>query len=58
MENTMHSVGATPAHDQSAVRNGSLATSRIKLILVWLAVGLPLIWGAIEAFSDTGNLPL
>jgi hypothetical protein len=57
MENTMSSVGEAPARERTAVQNGS-STSKIKLVLVWLAVGLPLLWGAMKALEDIGSLPL
>jgi hypothetical protein len=57
MENTMSSVGEALAHERTAVQNGS-STSKIKLTLIWLAVGLPLLWGAIKALEDIGSLPL
>jgi len=32
--------------------------SKFKLVLLWLAVGLPLLWGAMKALEDIGSLPL
>jgi hypothetical protein len=58
MENTMGGVGAAPSQEQSALQNGSASTSKIKLTLVWLAVSLPLLWGAMKALEDIGSLPL
>jgi hypothetical protein len=57
MENTMSSVGEAPARERTAVQNGS-STSKIKLVMVWLSVGLPLLWGAMKALEDIGSLPL
>jgi hypothetical protein len=58
MVNAMSDVGATLSREQSAVQNSSSGASQIKLILVWLAVGLPLLWGAMKALEDIGSLPL
>lgn len=58
MENTMSSVGAALSQEQSAVQNGPAATSKITLVLVWLAVAVPLLWGAMKALQDIGSLPL
>ena len=58
MENTIGSTHTVLSGQQSAVRNGSRAANKIKLILVWLAVGLPLLWGAVKALEDIGSLPL
>jgi len=37
---------------ESAVQNTPHDTSNLKLLLVWLAVGLPLIWGVIKTLQD------
>jgi hypothetical protein len=58
MDNTMSSVDTAFSHEQSAVQNSATSTSKIKLILVWLAVGLPLLWGSMKALEDIGSLPL
>jgi hypothetical protein len=54
----MSSVDAALTPEQSAVQNGAGSAGRIKLALVWLAVGLPLLWGAVKALEDIGTLPL
>jgi hypothetical protein len=41
--------------ERSAVQNASF-TSTLKLMLLWLAVALPLLWGAMKALEDVGNL--
>jgi hypothetical protein len=59
MDNSMTaSVGAALSDQQSAVRNAASPSSKIKLVLMWLAVGLPLLWGAMKALEDIGSLPL
>jgi hypothetical protein len=58
MEN---SITGTPAEalsrDQSAVRSSTFA-GKLKLAALWLAVGLPLLWGVIKTLEDGGNLPM
>jgi hypothetical protein len=56
MENTVtRTAGETQVgSERSALQNTS--TSTLKLVLLWLAVGLPLLWGVMKALEDTGNL--
>jgi hypothetical protein len=49
MENTMS------RGKRSAVQNAG-STSALKLGLLWLMVGLPLLWGVMKALEDVGNL--
>jgi hypothetical protein len=59
MENTISGgESAALSEDRSAVQNSAGAASKFKLVLVWLAVGLPLLWGAMKALEDIGSLPL
>ena len=37
---------------QSALQNRSTSTTTLKLVFLWLVVGLPLLWGVIEALQD------
>jgi hypothetical protein len=57
MENTITATAAESQSrgERSAVQNASL-TSTLKLVLLWLAVGLPLLWGVMKALEDVGNL--
>jgi hypothetical protein len=58
MENAMTGrVRAALAREQSAVQNTSAAAGKIKLVIVWLAVGLPMIWGVMKALENIGSLP-
>lgn len=54
MDNTIRDAAgaALASSDQSAVQNAAPATSRLKLLLVWLAVALPMIWGVIKTLED------
>ena len=58
MVNTMSRADAGVPLKQSAVRNSAAFAGKIKLILIWLAVGLPLLWGAFKALENIGSLPL
>jgi hypothetical protein len=54
MENTLD--GAAGAlGDQSAVQNAKGAGS-FKLVLVWLAVSVPMLWGMMKALEDVPAL--
>jgi hypothetical protein len=54
MDNTMRGAAgaALTSSEQSAVQNSARATGKLKLMLVWLAVALPLIWGVIKTLED------
>ncbi len=59
MENTIsRSAGRIALDaDKSAVRNTGRSTIKLlKLILLWLAVLLPLVWGAMDAVRDVRYL--
>lgn len=58
MENTITADAdvSRPQGGRSAVQNVSTSTSTLKLVLLWLAVGLPLLWGAMKALEDVGYL--
>jgi hypothetical protein len=59
MENTIsRSAGRIALDaDKSAVRNtGRSAIKHLKLVLLWLAVLLPLVWGAMDAVRDVRHL--
>ena len=58
MDNTMRGdAGASLSPGkESAVQNTAHTTSKLKLLLVWLAVGLPMIWGIIKALQDGVDL--
>lgn len=59
MENTLSDgEGAALSQDRSAVQNTAGVAGKFKLVLLWLAVGLPLLWGAMKALEDIGSLPL
>jgi hypothetical protein len=43
---------------QSAAQHLSTSTAKLKLGILWLVVGLPMLWGVMKALEDVGNLPL
>jgi hypothetical protein len=47
---------AAPLSDQSAVRNSKGPAATLKLVVLWLAVGAPMLWGIVKAFD--GGLDL
>jgi hypothetical protein len=57
MENTMHAaVGGTLSSERPAVQNTSGSAAKIKLLLLWLAVGLPLLWGVVKQLEEVRNI--
>jgi hypothetical protein len=58
MENTMHAAaGESLSHiERPAVRNTGGMAAKIKLLLLWLAVGLPLLWGVVKQLEEVGNI--
>jgi hypothetical protein len=56
MENTITSADVSrPQGERSAVQNAG-STSTLKLVLLWIVIGLPLLWGVMKALEDVGNL--
>jgi hypothetical protein len=56
MENTLDSAAGAPLSEQSAVQNAKSAASTLKLVLLWLAVGIPMLWGMMKALEDVQTL--
>ena len=56
MENTLDRAAGAPLSEQSAVRNTESAGSTLKLVLLWLAVSIPMLWGVLKALEEV--LPL
>jgi hypothetical protein len=55
MENTLDGAAGAHSGDESAVQNAKGAGS-LKLVLVWLAVGIPMLWGMMKALEDVPAL--
>ena len=57
MENTITGADVSrPQGERSAVQNAGTSTSTLKLVLLWIVIGLPLLWGVMKALEDVGNL--
>ncbi len=56
MENTLNGAADAPLSDQSAVQNAKSAASTLKLVLLWLAVSIPMLWGIMKALEDVQTL--
>ena len=56
MENTLQGAAGAPLAEQSAVQNAKGAASTLKLVLVWLAVSVPMLWGIMKALEDVRHL--
>jgi hypothetical protein len=55
MENTLEGAAGASLSDQSAVQNAK-SDSSLKLLLVWLAVSVPMLWGMMKALEDVPAL--
>ncbi|HXI48606.1 MAG TPA: hypothetical protein VNH39_08460 [Steroidobacteraceae bacterium] len=57
MENTVTgTAGESQSRGERSALQNTSSTSTLKLVLLWLAVGLPLLWGVMKALEDVGNL--
>jgi hypothetical protein len=52
MENTLDGAAGAGLHEESAVQNAKGAASTLKLVLVWLAVSIPMLWGVMKALEN------
>jgi hypothetical protein len=56
MENTLEGLTDASLGRQSAVQNTKSAASTLKLILVWLAVSIPMLWGIMKALENVQTI--
>jgi hypothetical protein len=56
MENTLEGAAHASVTEQSAVQNTKSAAPTLKLVLVWLAVSIPMLWGIMKALEDVRHL--
>jgi hypothetical protein len=56
MENTLEGAAGASLNEQSALQNDESATSTLKLVLVWLAVSIPMLWGIMKALEGVQSL--
>ena len=55
MENTLRGAADAALSEKSAVQNAKGAVF-VKLVLLWLAVSIPMLWGIMNALEDVQNL--
>jgi hypothetical protein len=56
MENTLDGAAGAPSSEHAAVQNAQSAASMLKLVLIWLVVGIPMLWGMMKALEDVPAL--
>jgi hypothetical protein len=56
MHNTLGGAARGSVGEKSAEQNIDSGPFMFKLVMLWLAVGIPLLWGAIKALQEPGNL--
>jgi hypothetical protein len=55
MEDILDGAAGAPS-SETAVQNAQSAASTLKLVLIWLAVGIPMLWGMMKALEDVPAL--
>jgi hypothetical protein len=56
MENTLQGAAGASLAEQSAVQNTKSAASTLKLVLIWLAVSIPMLWGIMKALENVQTI--
>ena len=56
MENTLQGAAAASLAEQSALQNTKSAASTLKLVLVWLAISIPMLWGIMKALENVQTI--
>jgi hypothetical protein len=56
MENTLQGAAGASLAEQSALQNTKSAASTLKLVLVWLAVSIPMLWGIMKALENVQTI--
>ncbi len=56
MENTVGAAAGASLSERSAARNAKSAANAFKLALLWLLVGIPMVWGMLKALEGVQNL--
>jgi hypothetical protein len=56
MDDTLDSAASASLSGQSALQNARSAASTLKLALVWLAVSIPMLWGAMKALENVQTI--
>jgi hypothetical protein len=55
MEDILDGAAGAPS-SETAVQNAQSAASTLKLVLIWLVVGIPMLWGMLKAIEDVPAL--
>jgi hypothetical protein len=56
MENTLQGTAGAHLAEPSAVQNSKSPIATLKLILVWLAVSVPMLWGIMKALENVQTI--
>jgi hypothetical protein len=56
MENTLDGAAGAALNEQPAVQNAKSEASTFKLVLLWLAVSIPMLWGIVKALQEVQPL--
>jgi len=56
MENTLDGAAGASLSEPSAEQNTKSTGSRLKLVVLWLAVGIPMLWGILKALEEVRPL--
>jgi hypothetical protein len=56
MDSTLNGAVDEASSEESAVRNANSTASTLKLVLLWLAVSIPMLWGILKALEDVRPL--
>jgi hypothetical protein len=52
VENTLEGAAGATLNEEPAVQNAKSAASALKLVLLWVAVSIPMLWGILKALED------
>jgi hypothetical protein len=52
MENTLQGGAGARLAEEPAVQNARGAASTLKLVLIWAAVSIPMLWGIMKALEN------
>jgi hypothetical protein len=56
MENTLQGTAGAPLAERSALQNTKGAASTLKLVLIWAAVSIPMLWGIMKALENVQTI--
>ncbi len=56
MENAVNGGAGAALSEQPALQNAKSAATALKLVLLWLAVSIPMLWGVLNALQEVQPL--